>query len=341
MDFVFIITFVFCFSVLWLFIKYAGKLGFTDIPNFRSLHKQATPSGSGIAVFIAVSIVSLFADVGNYENYSMLLISVFMVFMLGVFDDIKSISAKYKIIIILIAAALTTYFDNMIIWNTGAFFGHNLSLPWYIAFPFTIFAITGFTNSFNLIDGLDGLAATLSIIILSALWYLGYKNNDFLLAGIPILIIPAMLAFLYFNWNPAKAFMGDSGSLTLGFLIAILSIKALNYVSPLVILYVVALPVIDTIVIMIRRKKSRQSIFAPDKNHMHHVFLRMFNDNMTTAVITLALIQVAYISFGLIFVSQLPQEITLFFFIVNIVFWYFFLTRKSVNEVKLKARTST
>jgi len=335
MDFVFVLTFAFCFSVLWLFIKYARQLGFIDIPNLRSMHKRATPSGSGIAIFIAVFITSLFVDVGDYENYSMLILAVFMVFLLGVFDDIKNFPAKYKIIVISVAAALTC-FDNIIIWNAGTFFGYELPLAWFFAVPFTIFAVTSFTNSFNLIDGLDGLAGMLSIIILSALWYLGYRNDDFLLIGIPSLIIPGMLAFLYYNWNPAKAFMGDSGSLTLGFLIAVLGIRALNYVDPLVILYLVAIPVIDTVVIIIRRKKSGQPIFAPDKKHIHHILLGMFNGNVITTVCVLALIQLAYVLFGVVFVSQLPQEVTLFFFIGNIVFWYLFLTRKSVYHSKLE-----
>ncbi|MEE9326466.1 MAG: MraY family glycosyltransferase [Cocleimonas sp.] len=331
MDFVFIITFVLCFAVLWLFIKYAEQIGFIDIPNFRSIHEKATPSGSGIAVFIAVFIVSIFADMGDYENYSMLLVAISLVFLLGVLDDIYSFPAKYKILVISTAAAFTC-FDNMIIWNTGVFFGRDFSLAWYIAIPFTIFAVTSFTNSFNLIDGLDGLAGSLSIIILSALWYIGYSNNDFLLLGIPTLVIPAMLAFLYFNWNPAKAFMGDSGSLTLGFLIAILSIRALNYINPLLILYIVALPLIDTIVIVVRRKKMGQSIFTADKNHTHHVFLRMFNGNVQTAVTVLALIQLAYVTFGMTLSSILSQELMLLFFIVNIVFWYFFLKKKSMDN---------
>ncbi|MEE9326034.1 MAG: MraY family glycosyltransferase [Cocleimonas sp.] len=336
MDFVFIITFVLCFSALWLFIRYAEQLGFYDVPNIRSIHKQATPSSSGIAVFIAVFIVSIFADMGDYENYSMLIVAVFMVFLLGVFDDIKNFPAKYKLIVIATAASLTC-FDNIIIWNAGVFFGHQITLAWYLAIPFTVFAITSFTNSFNLIDGLDGLAGTLSIIILSALWYLGYIHNDFLLFGIPSLIIPAMLAFLYFNWNPAKTFMGDSGSLTLGFLIAILSIRSLNYVEPMLVLYLVALPVIDTIVIIIRRKKAGVSIFKPDRNHSHHVFLRLFNGNVKITVAVLATIQLIYVLFGITLVNKLPQEVTLLFFVVNIVIWYLFLSRKSLylNQVEI------
>jgi UDP-GlcNAc:undecaprenyl-phosphate GlcNAc-1-phosphate transferase len=335
MDFVFIITFVLCFGALWLFIKYAEQLGLYDVPNIRSMHKQATPSSSGIAVFIAVFIVSIFADMGDYENYSMLIVAVFMVFLLGVFDDIKNFPAKYKLIVIA-TAALMTSFDNIIVWNAGVFFGYKIVLAWYIAIPFTIFAITSFTNSFNLIDGLDGLAGTLSIIILSALWYLGYTHNDFLLFGIPSLIIPAMLAFLYFNWNPAKTFMGDSGSLTLGFLIAILSIRSLNYVEPMMLLYLVALPVIDTIVIIIRRKKAGYSIFKPDKNHSHHVFLRIFNGNVKTAVTVLAMIQLIYVLFGITLASSLPQEVLLLIFAVNVVGWYLFLSRKSFYQAQIE-----
>jgi len=260
-----ILTFIISLILLSLFVKFADKLGFSDIPDFRSSHKKAIPSSSGIAFFIAVFLAALFTDFEIYQNYRLTILGAILVFLLGVFDDLKNYRARYKLYIITVAAILSCL-DGFLIKDLGVYFGYTIPLM-SVSIPFTIFSIVAFTNALNLIDGLDGLAGTISIIILSSFWFIGYQNNDYLLMGVAALIVPALLAFLIFNWNPARVFMGDSGSLTLGFIISILSIKALNYVSPVVILYLVAFPLFDTIIIMIRRKMYGYSIFRPDKNH--------------------------------------------------------------------------
>lgn len=333
MSIAFIITFVFCLALLGVFTKYAGQIGFEDTPNFRSSHKQTTPSGSGIAIFTAVFVVSLFTDLGSYENYKNTLGAITLVLLLGVFDDLKSFRARNKLIII-VAAAIFSSLDGLIVTNIGTYFGYTVSLAW-LAVPFTIVAITGFTNAFNLIDGLDGLAGTISIILLGALWFIGFDNNDYIMVSISSLTISAVLAFLIYNWNPAKVFMGDSGSLTLGFVISILSIKAMDYINPVVILYIVAFPLIDALVIIVRRRKYQRSVFLPDKNHAHHVLLNLYNGNVKKAVMVIALIQLAYTLFGIFAVRTLPQEITLPFFVINVIFWYFVLTRRCENHSRL------
>jgi len=261
------------------------------------------------------------------------MLAALLVFLLGVFDDLKNYRARYKLYIVTIAAVLSCI-DGFIIKDLGVYFDYTIPLM-TVSIPFTIFAIVAFTNALNLIDGLDGLAGTISIIMLSSLWLIGYQNNDYLIMGITALIVPALLAFLVFNWNPARVFMGDSGSLTLGFIISILCIKALDYVNPAVVLYLVAFPLFDTIIIMTRRKMYGRSIFFPDKNHAHHVFLTFFNDKVRTTVVVIALIQLSYTLVGILLVKILPQEITVPFFILNIVVWYFVLTRLCKNHPRL------
>ena len=333
MGFEVIFTFVISLILLGLFIRYADQLGFVDIPDFRSSHKRATPSGSGIAFFVAAILVSLFTDVGIYHNYILTVIAALMVFSLGVYDDLKNLHARYKLYIIAVAAILS-FLDGFVITGAGTYFGYTIPFLW-LSLPITVFAVVGFTNALNLIDGLDGLAGSICIIILSSLWFIGYQNNDYLLMGVTSIIIPALLAFLVFNWNPAKAFMGDSGSLTLGFLISILGIRALDYVSPVVILYLVAFPLIDTLVIITKRKKYGQPIFSPDKNHAHHVFLNVFNGNVKKTVLLIAFLQIAYTLFGITLVTVLPQELSLLLLLLSIVSWYYVLTRLCINHPKL------
>ena len=333
MNFDFFLTFILSLIFLAVFVRFAGQFGFSDIPDFRSSHKQVTPSSSGIAFFVAIFIASFFTDLSIFHNHGLSILAVLLVFLLGVFDDLKNYRARYKLYVVT-AAAILSYWDGFMIKDIGTYFGYTIPLI-SISIPFTIFAIVAFTNSLNLIDGVDGLAGTISIIILSSLWFIGYQNNDNFLMGVTVLIVPALLAFLVYNWNPAKVFMGDSGSLTLGFIISILSIKALDYVNPVVILYLVAFPLFDTLIIMIRRKMYGRSIFYPDRNHAHHVFLNVFNGKVKVTVLFITSIQLIYTLIGIMLVGSLPQEATLLFFVFNIVIWYFVLTRLCKNHSRL------
>ena len=328
-----LLTFILSLIFLAIFARIAGQLGFSDTPDFRSSHKQSIPSSSGIAFFVAIILASSFTDLNVYHNHGLSILAALLVLLLGVFDDLKNYRARYKLYIITVAAILSCV-DGFIIKDIGIYFGYTIPLM-SISIPFTIFAVVAFTNALNLIDGLDGLAGTISIIILSSLWFIGYQNNDLLLMGVTALIVPALLAFLVFNWNPAKIFMGDSGSLTLGFIISILSIKALDYVNPVVILYLVAFPLLDTLIIMTRRRMYGRSIFHPDRNHAHHVFLDVFNGKVKTTVLIIAVIQLAYTLAGILLVRTLPQEVTLPFLVLNIVIWYFVLTSLCKNHSRL------
>ncbi len=133
--------------------------------------------------------------------------------------------------------------------------------------------IIGFTNALNLIDGLDGLAGAIALVILSSLWYIGYRYDDPFILTVSMFVIVSLLGFLIFNWSPASIFMGDSGSLVLGFVIAALSVRATNYVTDTSILFIAALPLIDTLVVMTRRIQRGLSPFSADKTHLHHKLL--------------------------------------------------------------------
>ena len=329
MTLVFMFTFIFSLVLVKAFVYFAPRLGVVDIPNFRSSHSKATPNCCGIALLTSVILIALLTDLSIYKNHLYSIFAIFLVCFLGLYDDIKNIRARYKIAVIAIAATLSSL-DGIIISTLGTYFGQTISLMW-LSIPVTIFMIVGFTNSVNLIDGLDGLAGTIILIMLTSLWYIGYQNNDHLIIGVTSLFIPALLAFLVFNWNPAKVFMGDSGSLTLGFVISILSIKALNYVNPNVILYLLALPIIDTLVIMTRRLKTGHPIFSPDKKHIHHVLLNLYKGKVKTTVLVIALIQLAYTFAGFIIVRLLPQEVALSVFLLSILMWYLILTKLCIK----------
>ena len=330
-------TFLVSLIFIRCFIKCAGKFGFVDTPNLRSSHKKTTPSSCGIAFFSAILLASTFTDMNVYHEYGKTIVAIFLILALGALDDLKGLRARYKVFVIAIASILSSW-DGLVLTNIGTYFGYTIPLLW-TATPLTIISIIAFTNALNLIDGLDGLAGSISIIILGSLFTIGYQNNDLLLIGVTTLIIPALLAFLTYNWNPAKAFMGDSGSLTLGFIISILCIHSLNYVSPIVILYIVAVPIIDTIIVITKRVQQHRPIFSPDKNHIHHVLLNNYNKNIKKTVTAIALIQLAYSCTGIIFVKYLPQEISTPFYLLSILVWYYILTDHYIKHTKLPGLT--
>ena len=291
----FSVTFIF----LKIFIKNAKKYNLIDIPNERSSHKVPVARGAGIVFGFIFLIVAFLANYFSTESstYNYVLISLLIVFLTGLYDDLKDISSKAKFFF-LILATLLAFNDGISIDSLGIYFGYELELG-YLALPFTIFAVVGFTNALNLADGLDGLAGSISIVMLSGLLYIGIQQEDSTLIYIPIFLISLLLSFLWFNWHPAKVFMGDSGSLFLGFIIALLSIYSLKYINPSSILFLAAIPMLDTLMVMKRRRQRGQSLFIADKNHLHHILLGFKKDKQFTVYLLIKL----QILFTLIFVQ--------------------------------------
>ncbi len=295
---------IFIISVILhlILIRYAKQLNLMDIPNERSSHTNAIPRGAGIAIFLSVFVVQLFFNFEYFLSYIYVHIGIILVFIVGLIDDRNDIPPRLKFIIIFFAVIIV-YQDNIYIHHLGTYFNYDVTIPWLLIFPFTFFAITGFTNSLNLIDGLDGLAGSISFIILSTFFAIGIIYNDTLLITLSSSVMVGLIAFLLFNWNPAKIFMGDSGSLTLGFIISVLSIHSTEYISPVAVLFIVALPVLDTIVVIRRRMQRGNSPFKADKNHMHHFLLNVKGDVQVT-VILLIYIQMIFSIIG----YQLREE---------------------------------
>ncbi|WP_456486140.1 MraY family glycosyltransferase [Hydrogenimonas sp.] len=293
------ITFLITLVFILFFIKNAEKFGFVDIPNERSMHTKPIPRGAGIAFVLSSLLVSLILILLGYNNlnrYYLVYIAIALIFSGGVLDDKKGISPKAKFLFIFLGT-LILYSGGIYIRTLGTYLGHELLLPAFLTFPFTFFAIAGFTNALNLLDGLDGLAGTVSIVILGAFMWIGYLHHDELMVMLSTIFIASLMAFLLFNWNPARVFMGDSGSLTLGFVISILAIRATNYISPTAVLFILAIPVLDTFVVMTRRIQRGRSPFSADKNHMHHILFKRYEDVKYT-VIVIVYIQIAFTMIG-------------------------------------------
>ena len=297
-----ILTFLLSFVFIKLIIRNALYLGLTDIPNERSSHTQITPRGAGIGFGLAIFLSILITEFDLFISNYLLFLSIFLVFIIGILDDHKDASPKAKFYVIF-GATLLLFLDDIAIYTLGSYFGFEIGL-WYFALPFTMFALAGFTNALNLIDGLDGLSSSISIVILSSFLYIGFMNNDELIYTLSIFTIASLLAFLFFNWHPASIFMGDSGSLFIGFIIATVAVLSLKYIHPIAILYLAAVPILDTIIVMTRRIKKGLSPVQPDKTHIHHILLNFFRKKVKKTVSFLILMQILFSLVGLLLASD-------------------------------------
>lgn len=314
---IFIIVIITYFA-LKFFIKLSSTFSLYDIPNQRSSHKVAIPRGAGI-VFGIIFILSLIIyNFAIFTEYKYVLLAIAIVWLGGILDDIYTLTSKQKILFILVASIIV-YFNGFQITNFGTYFSYTLEFG-YLTFPLTIFLILGCTNTINLIDGLDGLAGSISIIILASILTIGVIHNDDLLITWSAILIAILSAFLILNWHPAKVFMGDSGSLLLGFVITLLSIKTLDYVNTMSMLFLVAVPILDTLIVFRRRIQRKQSPFSADKNHLHHILNNM-KRSKTFTVQTLIKIQLA---FSLIFLQANQQDDMTNLIIFIILFSIFF-----------------
>ena len=293
-----------------------------DMPNGRKEHKLPVPTMGGIAIVAGMIIaLTLWFPFSNEIGQICFFFSIAVLFGLGIMDDLKDLSAKYKFVVQIGLAALIALAGIRITSFDGLFGINELSLS--AQYSFTILAIVGITNAFNLIDGIDGLAgglAFMSLVTLGLFLTLSGDNNTALIA---FALAGAVFAFLYFNFNPAKIFMGDTGSLILGFVIAVLCIRLLQINgsvanpilthAPMFVLGIVLIPVFDTIRVFAMRIWKGGSPFEADKTHIHHLltnrgFSHVFATRTIYFIHALILIEVYLL-------QSVKQELILLFLI--------------------------
>jgi UDP-GlcNAc:undecaprenyl-phosphate GlcNAc-1-phosphate transferase len=247
-----------------------------DMPGHRKIHEEAIPNLGGIVIFFGFLLSLLF--VTQIEGqFRALLIGGVIILLLGVVDDIANLSPKHKFLIQMIPALIVIMYNSELINNFIVNQLKSFDLLGYLLYPILILWIVGVTNSINLIDGLDGLACGVSLITLVAFLILSLRQNLEAISLISIALTGSMLAFLRFNFYPAKMFLGDSGSTFAGFMLAAIgalwvlnSGNAFFIFIPIIIL---ALPIFDTLFAIWRRYRGHQPIFQADKEHLHHRLL--------------------------------------------------------------------
>ena len=288
------LAFLITFFAIPIIIQVAKDKKLFDEPDERKVHKAVIPTLGGIGIFAGFIIATLMGvPAGIASELQYFAAAATVIFFLGLKDDILILSASKKFIGQLIAAGIIIKFGGVQLHNMHGFLGI-YEIPHIASIVLTIFTIIVITNSFNLIDGVDGLAGSLGVLttlVFGTYFFiagqLAYAVMAFALAG-------SIIAFLIYNFSPAKIFMGDTGSLLLGLINSILVIKFINIAgnpvaafgleaSPAIGFAILMIPLFDTLRVFALRILDRRSPFSPDRTHVHHFLLDLgLNHRMVT-----------------------------------------------------------
>ena len=285
-----IVPFLFVLAIIPFIKKVALHVGAMDIPNERKIHTKPMPRLGGLGIYMGFLLgYILFGEMSIRMNS--ILIGSFIIVITGIFDDIKPVPAKIKFLFQVIAASVVAFYGQILLKDLSAFgFYINFGI---LSYPITILFIVGIINCINLIDGLDGLAAGLASIyfITIGIVIVGWLHAFGLDATITFIMLGSTLGFLCHNFNPAKIFMGDSGSMFLGYIIAIIALLGFKNVTMTTLLLpicLLAIPVMDTLFAIIRRLINKKPIDAPDKEHLHHQLLNLHLSHRNTVLVIYA-----------------------------------------------------
>ncbi len=273
---------------------YAVKIGFTDKPSHRKQHKNPTPLIGGLAIYLAI-VVTLILNVNLLPNQGAFMSAITLLVGIGLVDDYKSLGVKIRLVAQIVAALIMTEYADIKIENVGNIFGFGDIHLGAFASAFTVFAVVGGINAFNMIDGMDGLAGSLTLISVASLALLSWIANDHHTLTYCLIFGACILAFLSLNLrifgrSNAKVFLGDTGSTMFGFSVCWLAINASqgenSLITPAAVLWIMALPLIDSVCIMLRRIMKGRSPVNPDREHLHHLFIVAgYSNNSTLGII--------------------------------------------------------
>lgn len=255
--------------------KLAYKVGAIDQLNPRKVHTIEMPRLGGLAIYI--SFISGFWFFSPRHSYALpIAVACTVIVLTGILDDIRGLSPKTKFLMQLVSAVIVIA-SGVHIDFINLPFGDPLDLG-YLSIPFSLLWIVGITNAINLIDGLDGLAAGISSIALLTISCLAILMGNQFVMLISFLLLGGTVGFLFYNFYPAKIFMGDTGSLFLGFMLAVISMLGFKHVtlfSFIIPIMVLGVPISDTVFAIIRRAMQKKPLFQADKAHLHHGLFRL------------------------------------------------------------------
>ncbi len=305
-------SFIITFFVFTIFIKVFIKRNFLDTPGGRKIHTVETPSMGGLPIFIGFVIsVLIWSPLESLVDIKFVLSALGIMFIIGFRDDLINLRAFQKLLGQLAAALIIVAICDIRFQSLYGLFGI-YEVSDYLSYPISVFTIIVITNAFNLIDGIDGLAGSVGLVssIFFGVWFYlaGMESYSFICFA----LLGAILAFLQFNWAPSKVFMGDTGSLLIGFFLSIITIRFISgnyladegatykfsaFIAPAVAVLIV--PLYDTLRVFIKRILRGKSPMHPDKTHLHHILLRL-GCNHSQATSILATVNIIFVLLALV-----------------------------------------
>ena len=330
-----LVVFLFVVLIMPVIMKTAEHVGALDMPNERKVHTKPMPRLGGLAIFLGF-LLGYMLFCSQTPQMISILIGSFILIIVGMIDDIKPIKPLPKFIGQVAAAIVVVCYGNIIMQDISAY-GLYLNFGIF-AKPITVLFIISVINCLNLIDGLDGLAggiATIFFVTISIIIsIMGIYNG--LDASLSLIMIGATLGFLLYNFHPAKIFMGDSGSMFLGYMIAVISLlgfKNVTLTSFVVPVLILAIPILDTLFAIIRRLLKGESFAKADKEHFHHQILKMAGNQVKTVLIIYS-IQILFSIASIVYVLRNPKLGQIIYIILLIIILWIVLTTNILFDRK-------
>ena len=326
-----IVTFLASLILVPIVKKIAIHINAMDEPNERKIHKVPMPRLGGLAIFLAFLLgYMLYGEIST--QMLSILIGSFLLILVGIVDDIHSVKARYKLIVQIVAAAIVVLYGDLSFTELSVF-GYKIYFNEFFGSLLSIIFIVAITNAINLIDGLDGLAAGISSIYFLTIAIIAFILNR--IGGLDVIIslimLGSTLGFLFHNFPPAKIFMGDTGSLFLGFMISIIALlgyKVTTFTSLIVPIVILAIPIFDTVFAILRRLIKGQNIGVADKEHFHHQLLKM-KYSPTKSILIIYVIDIAFAAVSIFYILG-DNQIAIAIYVVLMILLLFVILKTDV-----------
>lgn len=345
-----LLAFVVTAGVLWLVQPLAGRLGLLDNPGGRKDHHAPTPITGGLAIFVGIAMVLLWFQTTSPAVHSLLAAS-FLLVVMGLYNDLRDMRWYTRVLGQALAALIIIYGGGVRVEQIGPVFGlGEMTLGW-LSVPFTVFATIGIINAVNMIDGAAGLAGLLGLAALSMLAFAAMYAGNELLAGRLSVLCGALAGFLVWNmrlpWRPrAKVFLGNAGSALLGMLIAWVSFRLtqnpVHPVNPVLALWLLPVPVMDCLVLIVRRKQEGRSPFSAGRDHIHHIMQDAGYGPTRAALHLTGFSLICGLAAGQAMRLDVPNPLLLLAFVWLCISWYLLSRRRerAVAFFRVLRRTS-
>lgn len=337
-----------CMSAIPRIIYISKKKKIFDQPDSeRKIHKEVIPNLGGIGIFLGFSVIaSLFIKSDQFSHWNYVIAASIILFITGIKDDLINVNPSKKFIAQIAASAIIACLADFRLDNLHGFLGI-FEMPYWMSLFVTIVGCTFVSNAFNLIDGIDGLAGSIAVICTFFLGLAFAVTNNYSPAIISFSLMGAIIGFLRYNYQPARIFMGDSGSLVIGFIIAVLAILLTDTVKHfegnmifhsaksvlLGALSLLFIPVFDTFRVFTTRIIKGKSPFAADRTHLHHYLLDLgYSHTKTVIILSVASLMIIAIAF---LIQDYPVNICLLTIVASAFALFsllFFMRRQKLNE---------